>query len=1143
MEESLLKDLETAAHIIMAPPTVVSREQRQQSETIFMNFRKTKSPYVLCQTILEKSVVDLVLFEAADVLKKAVVAEWKYIPDQDKASLRQYLLNYIIQRDIPVFIRDKLLQVVAIMIKRASLEDVGQERGLIIEETKKMLVSGDIKQQILSCSIILAILEEYCNIVRSDDTGLTTYEHFRAKKQFEDSDLLKVFIMALQSMEELVKVFDASNSMHSYLFKQMLSVMETILTWGFLLPKLQIVRVLQPSLSKKIIDTSETVTKALHAPPLRLHAQWKNVIFEPKLLEIFFYIYWKIRDNEDLQPKALICILQLSTLKGPIISDNKEESMNYLSNYLTHFLSMLNTIEIKEKEAYSFSLILRKLLQLLPRAEIKSLPNALCNAYMQQTLTMTLKFIELSAMEEAMSPDETVYIDALGNLLEVWLLVLNDKENYPSEVMVPFITQMFEKYIQYHLAAPDGMRGVGRDSDSIEEIADFEESDRERFKEQLIIIGYFGREILTHSLPLLSKLLEDRTRNLGTQLHMLHSTKTMSENSSKTMLNLFEDIHWILLVTGHVLALEADGESAMIPGEILQLCTQNISNGVTDIQNSLKLLASPSQDIKEIPNAEINADPVIRLIAAGFRLCELEKSAIEVRMYQFLSPELSSTLVWFMRRWADAYLMPVNEEYVSTIFREAFGAGTPGSVWVINYLLNKICLNSQFLRTEQSVIEETCSLFLVLLKRKDRCTAIFNSEYFRSICDLKSADLPSTVKRKLLKGFVMVASSVESDAMRGEYLGKILQPIEEKYKMLISHQNFQSVYQEESVKLKIIEMLEELIGCVQGAYQNSLTIIFTKIQNICKELPTFLDIYHNYTLIVELILELVCEVVATIGNVTSEQAIRTAVHECCFSVIRIYVKNNSNRVSLGAANTDSDPLDLILILKMINHLTSKPLFTDDLLFSGSAEDSSAQSSEICIFGLTHIVPLITIDLIKYPDLCQQYYSTIRSFIEEKSHLTPTLHPDLLKQLLSSIELGLGSFTAEVESLCLEFLEIYASNVYFNQDKQAPMAVLLRPFLKLMLDMIFGQKIDLNNTMDWYRTVFVVICCFPEYFKELLNQFLSEQFDSEQIMGEDLVRTSIALVNDIEFVNNRLTKSQFIERFDKFVTNFSTMYKK
>lgn len=125
---------------------------------------------------------------------------------------------------------------------------------------------------------------------------------------------------------------------------------------------------------------------------------------------------------------------------------------------------------------------------------------------------------------------------------------------------------------------------------------------------------------------------------------------------------------------------------------------------------------------------------------------------------------------------------------------------------------------------------------------------------------------------------------------------------------------------------------------------------------------------------------------SNIANVSSEKAIRTAILECCFSVIRIYVKNNSNRVSLDTANQDSDPVDLILILKLINHLTSKLLFTDD--FAGS-DETNAQSSEICIFGITHIVPLITIDLIKYPDLCMQYYSTITSFIEEKSHIVST----------------------------------------------------------------------------------------------------------------------------------------------------------
>ena len=165
-------------------------------------------------------------------------------------------------------------------------------------------------------------------------------------------------------------------------------------------------------------------------------------------------------------------------------------------------------------------------------------------------------------------------------------------------MMITFFSQIFEKYVQYHIAPPEGMRGVGRDFDAIDEITEFEESDRDRFKEQLIIVGYFGREILEHSLPLLSKILEDRIRNLGGTLAMLHSSNGTSLQNFKVLDEIFEDLHWLLMIAGHILALEAEGESAAIPPEINKFACQNPS---TDVTNTLKLLASPNHDIKDIP--------------------------------------------------------------------------------------------------------------------------------------------------------------------------------------------------------------------------------------------------------------------------------------------------------------------------------------------------------------------------------------------------------------------------------------------------------------------------------------------------------------------------------------------------------------
>lgn len=60
------------------------------------------------------------------------------------------------------------------------------------------------------------------------------------------------------------------------------------------------------------------------------------------------------------------------------------------------------------------------------------------------------------------------------------------------------------------------------------------------------------------------------------------------------------------------------------------------------------------------------SDPVIKLVAAIFRISEIEKRAIEAGYVSLLSPEVSSTVMWFLRRWALTYLL-AQECYYSEI--------------------------------------------------------------------------------------------------------------------------------------------------------------------------------------------------------------------------------------------------------------------------------------------------------------------------------------------------------------------------------------------------------------------------------------------------------------------------------------------
>lgn len=89
----------------------MTSEQRHQAESVFLEFRSTKNPYQLCREILEKSTTDCVLFEGAGLIKTALIREWNMLTADDISSLREYLLSYLLRREVPTFLKEKLLQV------------------------------------------------------------------------------------------------------------------------------------------------------------------------------------------------------------------------------------------------------------------------------------------------------------------------------------------------------------------------------------------------------------------------------------------------------------------------------------------------------------------------------------------------------------------------------------------------------------------------------------------------------------------------------------------------------------------------------------------------------------------------------------------------------------------------------------------------------------------------------------------------------------------------------------------------------------------------------------------------------------------------------------------------------------------------
>nr|XP_046471552.1 exportin-4-like isoform X1 [Neodiprion pinetum] len=1126
MADQVLAELEAAAQVILAPPNLITGQQRQSAETVFLNFRKTKSPYQLCREILERSSVDYVLFESAGLIKSALIREWVMMQDEDIRSLRQYLLHYIISKpQLAPFVRERILQVIAIMVKRGSVEDLGRDRGQILNEVEGLIMTGDLRRQLLGCSIISALMQEYATTVKSSDVGLAWEVHFKAKKQFEISDLKRIFKFCFGALGELTK--EEIQEALLPLIKHLLSIIEGVLVWGYV----------SPHLPKRLIGVFESAYESDSSPALRLGPMWRDVILDPNVLDLFFTLYWKVRTNPQLAHHARNCLVQLATLNGLVIESGEVETQ-YLTSYLQSFLKLVSNIDVIDQEAIGISNMVRKVITFF-RATLTSLPEDILRSFMEQMTRLTCLFAEGAAQEESMCADDCLYMEAFEHLLEAWIIVLSEAQLFPSEFCKQSSAQIFNTYLSCHLAPPDGNRGAGGKELNDEEIDATEENDRDKFKEQLQTIGNFGRQVPGHSLPLLARLLEDRTNRLSGQLNrMADQSQPMSISSSSLVEALYEDIHWLVLLAGHVLCMDSEGEVALVPSEIMRYSMDQTQQGQVNVETTMRLLASPQNSLSDIDGAEQSADHVIRLISAVFRLCQLEKIAISANLTNMLSPELSSSIVWFLHRWSLSYLLPIESFYseISTTILQAFGADTPGALWTVSFLLEKIECNINVFKGEPNLIKETMRLLITLVESQVKSDCVLKSGRLCNLVNLATKDrfdLPQAAKRGLMRTLVQIGTAVQDPSSKQQYWAQTLQPLDERFKQLTGSSNFAQTYHQEQIRLGIIDVLESFVGVTQGVQGPVAEGVFERITPVLNELPNLLSLYHNYQEIVQLILELFCECTRRmLCYLPQGDSIR--IYEICLRTIQTYARCNTNRTTVENTAEEDTFQDILLLMQLLTNLLTKEIIDCSHTEPAGNPEQNVSPVNVFLFGLNIIMPLMTMDLLKFPSLCLEYFKMITFVCEIHPEKVFDLPVELLSQLLASVELGLFSFGHEITILCCDIIQVLAKHIYTEGRKGRPKNQLMAPFMNLLMNLILSRQINSDLISSTSIPLYYLICCYQEQYQQLVQSFLAAQTDPR--IAERLTAAFVQLTACIELDTERPQRLRFRDNFDKFIVN-------
>lgn len=219
--------------------------------------------------------------------------------------------------------------------------------------------------------------------------------------------------------------------------------------------------------------------------------------------------------------------------------------------------------------------------------------------------------------------------------------------------------------------------------------------------------GIFGRFILPHSVPILTQLLSYKCQALQKQLELVASNAAQQD----TLTQIFEDLHWGILIAGHVLAFDGLGETNLIPAEINETSLETRANpdaSALAFEKSFQMIHATPED---------NVDPVVKLVSCVIVISETERRVGASGLAHLLSPELTANVLWFLHRFCQSYFF-VNEEYYASIspcFLASWGVGSLTAKAAQNTFLQRIREDLVRFSGEVEVMREAINLLLALV--------------------------------------------------------------------------------------------------------------------------------------------------------------------------------------------------------------------------------------------------------------------------------------------------------------------------------------------------------------------------------------------------------------------------------------------
>ncbi|KRG97046.1 hypothetical protein GLYMA_19G248400v4 [Glycine max] len=527
--------------------------------------------------------------------------------------------------------------------------------------------------------------------------------------------------------------------------------------------------------------------------------------------------------------------------------------------------------------------------------------------------------------------------------------------------------------------------------------------------ERLSCYALIARASVNVTIPLLIRVFSERVGCLNQGRGIIDLTETL------------EELYSLLLIIGHVIADEGEGELPLVPNTIQ---TQFVVNAV-----------------------EADKHPVVLLSSSIIKFAEQCLSP-EMRASVF-SPRLMESIIWFLARWSRTYLMSsdgIGEKILDSGHHHEhsskkallcfFGEHNQGKLVLdIIVRISFIALTSYL--GEKDLQGLTCyQLLHSLVQQKHICVHLVTLNSWHELATAFSTEktlllLDTAHQRSLAQTLVRSASGIRNSEASSQYVRNLMGPIATYIVEISSKSNFKNIAQQPDILLSVSCMLERLRGAASASEPRTQKAIYDLGFSLMNPILVLLEVYKHESAVVYLLLKFVVDWVD--GQITYLEAQETAaVVNFCTRLLQLYSSHNIGKISLSLsssllseAKTDKYR-DLRALLQLLSSLCSKDMID---FSSDSIEAQGTNISQVVYFGLHMVTPLISMDLLKYPKLCHDYFSLLTHMLEVYPETFAQLNSEAFAHILGTLDFGLHHQDADVVSKCLRALQALASYHY------------------------------------------------------------------------------------------------------------------